>query len=92
MEERSVETVWKTMERLHSLHMACLAVCAVCLILCVFLFFRFRIRRIFNDLTGRSVRKAVKQMQKRNAETAPLRAGRTGDGGGIFPRRQEESL
>lgn len=41
--------------------------------LSVFLFFLFKIRRVFNYLTGRAEKRTIKQMEEENAQTGKLR-------------------
>lgn len=59
-------------ELFHTLFQICLGVCIVGLILSVLFFFLFDIRKIFNAKSGRSVKRAVQQMEENNARTGKL--------------------
>ena len=51
----------------------CLCLAAVFLLLSIFFFFKFRIRDVFDFLSGRAEKKSVKQMEEKNAKTGKLR-------------------
>jgi len=51
----------------------CLFLAAVFLLLSIFFFFKFRIRDVFDFLSGRAEKKSVKQMEEKNAKTGKLR-------------------
>ena len=58
---------------LHILFYMCLGLCIFLLILGVIFFFKFNIWNIFNDRTGRSLRKTVQSMEEKNARIDSLR-------------------
>lgn len=86
-----MQQIQQKIDLFHNLSLLCLAVCLVCLGLCVFFFFKFKIKDIFNVRTGRSVKKKVRQMEERNAQTGRLRTpGTPALSGGISRRLQNQ--
>lgn len=65
--------IQQTINTLHTLFIVCLVLCAVFLVLSVVFFFVFDIKNTFNMLTGRSVKKTVKEMNEQNEKTGQLR-------------------
>lgn len=62
-----MEEIQQQISLLHRGFLVCLGLSIVFLLVCLLLFFLFDIRNIFNIRTGRSVRKAVQEMETRNA-------------------------
>ena len=57
----------------HSGFIICLVLTILFAALSIFFFFRFKIRDVFNAITGRAQRKSVQQMEEENAKTGKLR-------------------
>ena len=82
-----MQQIQQKIELFHSLSLMCMILFLVCLGLCIFFFFKFRIRDIFNVRTGRSMKRKVRQMEERNAQTGRFRIpGTSGSSGGISRR------
>ena len=82
-----MQQIQQKIELFHSLSLMCMILFLVCLGLCIFFFFKFRIRDIFNVRTGRSMKRKVRQMEERNAQTGRFRIpGTSGASGGISRR------
>ena len=58
---------------LHIGFIICLVLTILFAALSVFFFFQFKIRDVFNAITGRAQRKSVQQMEEENAKTGKLR-------------------
>ena len=58
---------------LHFGFIICLVLTILFAALSVFFFFQFKIRDVFNAITGRAQRKSVQQMEEENAKTGKLR-------------------
>lgn len=58
---------------LHLGFIICLVLTILFAALSVFFFFQFKIRDVFNAITGRAQRKSVQQMEEENAKTGKLR-------------------
>ncbi len=67
----------KESEQLIGIYHTAFTVCLVLVILfagiSIFLFFSFRIKEVFNFLTGRAQKRSVQQMEEENAKTGKLR-------------------
>lgn len=82
-----MQQIQQKIELFHSLSLMCMILFLVCLGLCIFFFFKFRIRDIFNARTGRSMKRKVRQMEERNAQTGRFCIpGTSGSSGGISRR------
>ena len=62
-----MQGIQEQIDLLHILFYMCLGICIFLLILGVIFFFKFNIWNIFNDRTGRSVRKTVQSLEEKNA-------------------------
>lgn len=65
--------IQSTINLLHTLFVVCLVFCCIFFVVSIIFFFVFDIRNIFNVLTGRSVKKTVKEMNEQNERTGQLR-------------------
>lgn len=57
----------------HTGFIVCLCLAVVFAALSVFLFLKFRIRKVFNFITGRAEKRTIRQMEEENAQTGKLR-------------------
>lgn len=57
----------------HTGFIICLILTILFAALSVFIFFMFKIRRVFDFLTGRAEKRTIKQMEEENAQTGKLR-------------------
>lgn len=83
----------------HTLFYVCLGICIFFFVLSLFFFVRFDIRNIFNERTGRSVKRSVQQMEEINSRTGQLRrpvgsgnTGGLGRTGGLTGGRKRTSV
>lgn len=65
--------VQQTIDLFNTLYIVCLVLFIVLLLVSVVLFIKFDIKNIFNVLTGRSVKKTIKEMNEQNEKTGQLR-------------------
>ena len=57
----------------HTGFIICLCLTILFAVLSVVIFFRFKIRRVFDFLTGRAQKRTIRQMEEENAQTGKLR-------------------
>lgn len=57
----------------HAGFIICMCLAGVFAALSIFFFFKFKIRQVFDFLTGRAQRRTVRQMEEENAKTGKLR-------------------
>ena len=63
----------QTISLYHTLFLIFLVLTVIFALLSILLFFTFRIRQVFDFLTGRGEKRTIRQMEEENAKTGKLR-------------------
>lgn len=68
-----MEEIQRTIEMWHIVYLTCLGLALICFVITVILFFKFKMKDVFNHVTGRGEKKTIAKMEEENALTGRLR-------------------